>query len=228
MTRQEDGFTLEHLPRTVPVFPLAGVVLLPRSHLPLNIFEPRYLEMVNDAIAGERIIGVIQPAHHIDPEIVDDPEQKPPLVATGCAGRITSFSETGEGTMLITLSGIARFSVGAELETEKPYRIHEICYHQYRDDLRQGLGEDAVDRDGLLRAFRAFLEANNLKADWDVVNNSANEPLVNVLSILAPYGPKEKQALLEAPDLKARSEILVSLTEMALAQSGPGPLTTLQ
>ena len=208
------------LPQTIPVFPLCGALLLPRGQLPLNIFEPRYLAMINDAMAGERIIGMIQP----DPDIAealaqqDDANANPSLCGIGCAGRITSFTETGDGRVLITLTGISRFKMVEELKSTVPYRIAQIDAANYSDDFCAGAGQTDVDRDRLLDVFRCYLEAHNLDADWDSIESSSNEALVNALAMISPYGPKEKQAMLEAPDLCSRNEILIALTEMALVQ----------
>lgn len=208
------------LPATVPLFPLCGALLLPRGQLPLNIFEPRYLAMINDAMAGDRIIGMIQP----DPDVPEAPAQlespmgKPGLCAIGCAGRVTSFTETGDGRILITLTGISRFRIIKELESTVPYRIAQIDASAYPDDFSVGAGQTDVDRDRLLDVFRCYLEAHNLDADWESIETSSNEALVNALAMISPYGPKEKQAMLEAPDLSARNEILIALTEMALVQ----------
>mgnify|MGYP000089750734 CR=1 FL=1 len=206
----------EDLPRTIPVFPLTGCILLPRSALPLNIFEPRYLAMVNDAISGDRIIGIIQP------QAVEDNQESPSgktysLRQTGCAGRITAFSETEDGRILITLTGIARFDVVSEQKTTKPYRICEISARPYRDDFIPGHGQEAVDWDKFLRTLKSYLDARKLTADWQSIQRSPAEMLINTLSMISPYGPEEKQALLEAPDLKTRSEVLMALAQMDMA-----------
>lgn len=213
----------EDLPRVIPVFPLGSVLLLPRAELPLNIFEPRYLQMIEDALRGDRIIGVIQPA----PE-ADEDDAAPPLLRIGCAGRVTAFQETGDGRCLITLTGVARFRVVEELEPGTPYRQCRVALDAFPDDYVPHAGEEAVDRPALLVALRSYLETNGLEADWDGIERAPNEALVNALAMMSPYGPREKQALLEAPDLKMRAEILVAVTEMEIARSrGPGE-TTLQ
>ena len=197
----------------IPVFPLAGALLLPRGQMPLNIFEPRYLAMVDDALAGRRLIGMIQPdtAHTGD-------DAKPSLYRIGCVGRITQLGETGDGRYLIELTGIARFRVVEELSVPTPYRQCRVTYAPFADDFVAHKGEDSVDRRALLAALAAFLKANDLKADWDGIENAPNEALVNALAMMSPYGAAEKQALLEAPDLKTRAEILVAVTEMELAK----------
>lgn len=213
--------TAEDLPRAVPVFPLAGALLLPGGRMPLNIFEPRYLQMVDDAMAGQRLIGMIQP--RLDGSQRDDGE--PNLCDVGCIGRLTSLMETGDGRYLISLHGVARFRVAEEEKTQKPYRICSALV--FASDLVEETGKD-VDRVALLKAFRAYLEANSLEADWASISRAENATLVNALSMMAPYGPAEKQALLEAPDLKSRAETLIAITEMALARDFDDPGTMLQ
>ena len=203
------------LPHTLKIFPLAGVLLLPRSELPLNIFEPRYLSMIDDALSGDRLIGIIQP------EPGEESRAKPKLCQTGCAGRLTTYAETPDGRMLITLTGVSRFRIIAEHEAATPYRQVEPDFATYAGDLIEEQGDGGVDRSKLLKVFRDYLRANDLSADWDQVKDASNEALVNTLSVLAPYGPGDNQALLEAPDLGARAEVLIALTEMTLA-SGPG------
>jgi len=218
--------TPDDLPRRIPVFPLSGALLLPRAQLPLNIFEPRYLAMVDDALSGARIIGIIQPAQ----EAADAgrPASPPSLLATGCAGRLTAYAETPDDRMLITLTGIARFRILEEIPTAAPYRLVEADYAPFADDFVSNLGEDQVDRSALLKAFRDFLDAHNMGADWDEVAEASSETLVNTFSILSPFSPIEKQALLEASDLKTRADMLVALTEMALGAERGGIGTQLQ
>ena len=202
------------LPEVIPVFPLAGALLLPRGQMPLNIFEPRYVAMVDDALAGGRLIGMIQPdpAHR-------GTEVSPKLYRIGCVGRLTQFGETGDGRYLIELTGIARFSVSDELIVPTLYRQCRVDYAPFSDDFVPRKGEDGVDRKALLAALAAFLKANDLKADWDGIENAPNEALVNALAMMSPYGAAEKQAMLEAPDLKTRAEILVAVTEIELAKT---------
>ncbi|MFG1464057.1 LON peptidase substrate-binding domain-containing protein [Xanthobacter sp. DSM 24535] len=210
------------LPATLPVFPLSGALLLPRAELPLNIFEPRYLEMIDDALAGERLIAMVQPD-----ESKPEGANGPALFQVGCVGRITQFGETGDGRYLITLSGICRFKVGEELAVETPYRQIVIDASGFASDFQESAGEDEVDRTALLSALAAFLEANQLEADWDGIQQAGTETLVNALSVMSPYGALEKQALLEAKDLKARAEMLVAITQMMLARmpgDGEAPL----
>ncbi|HET9902299.1 MAG TPA: LON peptidase substrate-binding domain-containing protein [Xanthobacteraceae bacterium] len=209
------------LPEIIPVFPLPGALLLPRGQMPLNIFEPRYLAMVDDAMADRhRLIGMIQPNG-------SEPSERPPLYAVGGVGRITQLAETGDGRYLIQLTGIARFRVVEELTVGTAYRQCRVTYAPYADDFVARRGEELVDRKAVLEALSAFLRANHLKADWAGIEGAPNEALVNALSMMSPYGPAEKQALLEAPDLKTRAEILVAVTEIELAKkraSGETPL----
>lgn len=206
--------SIEALPQNVPVFPLEGVVLLPRGHLPLNIFEPRYLQMFDDALGRGRLIGIIQPRD--DREELADKE--PALHQVGCLGRVTSFSETDDGRMIISLTGVARFQVAEELDVTTPYRQIRADYRPYEADLIPDVGGIDVNRDGVLDVLRRYLELNGMQADWDAIEASGNEALVNSLCIISPYGGAEKQALLEAPSLGERAEILIALTEMVLAQ----------
>ncbi|HLI98658.1 MAG TPA: LON peptidase substrate-binding domain-containing protein [Bradyrhizobium sp.] len=212
------------LPEIIPVFPLSGALLLPRGQMPLNIFEPRYLAMVDDAFRdGHRLIGMIQPdvSHSQD-------ETHPKLFRVGCAGRITQFAESGDGRYILELTGIARFKVVAEETVLTPYRQCKVDYFPYLDDFTARKGEEAVNREALLAALTEFLKANNLKVDWEGIESAPNEALVNALAMMSPYGPPEKQALLEAPDLKTRAEILIAVTEMDLAKKRTSNDTGLQ
>jgi hypothetical protein len=212
------------LPEIIPVFPLPGALLLPRGQLPLNIFEPRYLVMIDDALHdARRLIGMIQP----DPSH-PGPEDKPALYKVGCVGRITQIAETGDNRYLIQLTGIARFRLEEELAVATPYRQCRVSYAPFADDFIGHKGEDAVDRTTLLAALAAFLKANNLKTDWEGIENAPNEALVNALAMMSPYGAAEKQAMLEAPDLKTRAEILIAVTEIELAKKSTGGETPLQ
>lgn len=211
----------EDLPRRIPVFPLPGALLLPRGQMPLNIFEPRYLQMIDDAIRGDRIIGMIQPDM---PE--GDSGTTPKLFDIGCAGRVTQFAETGDGRLIITLTGVARFRIVEEAVVTTPYRQCDVDFGAFPIDFTARAGEDDVDRDSLIHALRRFVKANKLDVDWDDVGQAPNEALVNALSMMSPYGVKEKQALLEAPTLKARAEFLVAITEFELARRSGGSENT--
>lgn len=206
---------------------MRGVILLPRSSLPLNVFEPRYLALVNDALAGDRIIGIVQPHSSAgDAESPEGPDV--PLRTIGTAGRLTAFQETDDNRILISLSGVARFEILAEVETDKPYRSCQVSFEKFQDDFVRGAGEDEVDRKRLVTVLKAYLKANKLNADWESIDRSANELLVNTLSVISPYGPEEKQALLEAESLKRRAEILIALAEMELAAPDSDSGSTLQ
>jgi Lon protease-like protein len=211
------------LPDELPLFPLPAVLLLPRGEMPLNIFEPRYLAMFDDALAGSRLIGMIQPEFDAEEDAAH-----PTLVDVGCAGRITGYQETGDGRYLVTLTGVCRFRVSRELSVKTPYRQCQPLFDEFAQDLIPGSGEDAVDRDALMKTLRAYLEANQLEADWSGIRGASNEALVNALSMMSPYGAREKQALLEAPDLRNRAEILVAVTEMELAKTRSDTESSLQ
>ncbi|MCA0431953.1 MAG: LON peptidase substrate-binding domain-containing protein [Proteobacteria bacterium] len=204
--------TVADLPGRIPLFPLAGALLLPRADLPLTIFEPRYLAMVEDAMAGNRIIGMIQP-------VSGDESDKPTLLKVGCAGRITSYAEAPENRLLISLTGICRFELVAEHDVTTAYRQADVTYGNFAADLISDNGARAVNRDALITAFRQYLEANNMSANWEEVEQIPTEALVNTLSQLAPYPAPEKQALLEASDLRTRADMLIAMTELSLSRS---------
>jgi Lon protease-like protein len=175
----------------------------------------------------DRLIGVVQPA----PEAgaAESPQGKSfPLRAVGCAGRIVAFTEGEGGRLTVELSGVARFKLAGDVETEAPFRTAAIAFSPYEADFVCGHGEEAVDRPRLLATLRSYLAANGLKADWGRINGASTEKLVNTLAILSPYGPEEKQALLEAEDLRARADALVALAEMELAARDDGSGTSLQ
>jgi Lon protease-like protein len=211
------------LPDCIAVFPLAGVLLLSGGHLPLNVYEPRYLSLIDDALKGNRLIGVIQP---VFTETEESPQGTPELCKVGTLGRITTFGETGDGRYVIDVSGICRFRLMDEMSQHHAYRKFHIA--PFMSDLTEPEDDPAVDRDALLRAFRAYLDAHKLEVDWEAVTKTSNRTLVNSLSMMAPFGPREKQALLEAPDLKNRAETLVAMTEMVLARSFGDAAKTLQ
>jgi Lon protease-like protein len=212
-----EGLSFDQLPRALPIFPLAGVLLLPGGKLPLNIFEPRYLAMTRDAMAGSRMIGMVQP---LDPK---SRAKAPEIYLTGCAGKITSFSETDDGRFQITLTGICRFAVVEELGVTTAYRQVLASFARYRDDLSGGADPDAVQRQRLLPALKAYLEFASIPADWKAIERAPNDALVNSLAMVCPFEPSEKQALLEAHDLAERSRVMTALIEMALLQRVGGP-----
>ena len=200
---------LGDLPATLPVFPLTGVLLLPRGLLPLNVFEPRYLAMIDAAFTGSRLIGMIQPTMH------EDKNLRPPLSHVGCAGRITSYQETDDGRYVIALTGICRFAVAEELQVETPYRQIRPDYAPFAGDLVENVNAQDFPRDRLAVALRDYLSQRDLKADWESVMSAPAESLVNALSMTCPFEPAEKQALLEARTLPERADTLVALLEMA-------------
>jgi uncharacterized protein len=223
---------LQDLPTEVPVFPLRGCILLPRSGLPLNIFEPRYLAMLNDALAGNRLIAIVQPARAASVEATadEDAPEGSAVALRGVAGigRIMAFQELEDGRMIVSLTGVARCRLTTEVHTTNLYRTFRVDTEAFAGDLQAGKDENAVPREDLLATLKRFLEARNLKADWASISKSGNEQLVNSLSVMSPYGPEEKQALLEAATLKARAEMLVALAEMELATRGGGSGSTIQ
>ena len=209
------------LPAVIPVFPLPGALLLPRGQMPLNIFEPRYLAMIDAALAGPRVVGMAQPQDEAGDGV-------PSLYRVGCAGRIVQLAETGDGRYLVTLTGISRFEIGEEVAGPTPFRRFRVSFEPFAADFRARAGEDEVDRPAVLGALKKFTEATGIAMDWDGVDKTPNEALVNALSMMCPFGVREKQALLEAPDLKVRAETLVALTEIELARSGADGQSTLQ
>jgi len=211
------------LPEIIPVFPLPGALLLPRGQMPLNIFEPRYLAMIDDALKGDRMIGMVQPDADNGGSA-----NVPRLYHVGCAGRITQFAETGDGRYLVTLIGVSRFRVLEELGTTTPYRQCRVGFDDFALDFTARAGEDDVDRAGVVKALRDFVQAADVRVDWQGIEEAPNEALVNALCMMSPFGVREKQALLEAEDLKTRAEVLIALTEIELARSGSGSDNTLQ
>jgi Lon protease-like protein len=199
---------IDDLPQVIPVFPLDGAMLLPGGELPLQIFEPRYLNMVDDAMAGDRIIGMIQTR--------GGDRTRPTLAAVGCAGRITSFNETSDGRYLITLTGVCRFDAGEELSLKTPYRQLRARYERYTGDLGRDEAAEASDdvRGRFASALKRYLNRRELDIDWDTAIQAPLEPLVNSLAMGLPFEPAEKQALLEAPDLAGRFEALTALLEI--------------
>jgi Lon protease-like protein len=201
------------LPDTLPIFPLTGVLLLPRGRLPLNIFEPRYLAMTRDALGGERLIGMVQPS---------EPQRdnrgggaiNPPVYPVGCAGRITAFSETDDGRYLLTLTGVSRFRIRDELPLLSGYRRIVAEWQPFAHDVDTPTGSE-FDRDRFIRGLKGFFTQRQISADWEAIEKAAGEHLINSIAMLCPFAPSEKQALLEAPDLDERARLLITLVEMA-------------
>ena len=205
------------LPDTIAIFPLPGAILLPRSRLPLHIFEPRYLAMVEDCLKSDhRMIGMIQPRTSSGKT---GQGGVAPLSSVGCAGRISSFSETDDGRYMITLAGISRFRVAAEVAGFVPYRRCTVDWSDFADDLRAEDGKADFARDDFMEKLARYLKQRNLGVDWSSLKEAEDELLVNALSILCPFAPEEKQALLEAQTLSDRRRVLETLISFSL-QSG--------
>jgi uncharacterized protein len=208
-------FSLADLPAIIPIFPLPGALLLPRARLPLNIFEPRYLAMLDDTLKTDhRLIGMIQPI------VMPEGKASGRLHQIGCAGRVTSLQETDDGRYLITLSGVSRFRLGALQEGFSPYRRASVDWSSFERDLGRAERDPAFDRDAFLEVLARFFATAQLNSDWDALRRADEELLVNSLSMLCPFDPEEKQALLEAPTLANRRETLVTLMEFALRSGG--------
>ena len=207
------------LPEIVPIFPLSGVLLLPRGRLPLNVFEPRYLNMTRDALADpDPYIGIVQPRR---PER-QHPDDRPAVYGTGCLGRITAHREIEGGQLLVSLAGVSRFDIVRELPEHRLYRRAAVDYRPYRADLRTE-ATGAIDRDRLLATLKGYFPAQGLAADWDAINDSSDEYLVTGLSMVCPFTPREKQALLESPDMRERCRVIIALMEMSmLGEQGEG------
>lgn len=202
------------LPQLIPVFPLDGALLLPGGELPLQIFEPRYLNMVDDVMAGDRVIGMIQTR--------GGDRQRPSLASVGCLGRITSYAETADGRYLITLTGVCRFELGEELNLKTPYRQVRASYDRFESDLAEDGAEEApLDvRTRFAKALKRYLNHRELDIDWETATTAPLEPLVNSLAMGLPFDPAEKQALLEAPDLTDRFDALTTLLEIDCLEDG--------
>ena len=203
------------LPDTLPVFPLKSAFLLPTGQLPLNIFEPRYLQMIEDALKNARMIGMIQPANE---------DEKPALVKTGCAGKIIEFSETSDGRYLITLAGSYRFNVYEEMDTSKLYRIVKPDWTPYESDHKAHRCLD-LNRERLKALLKEYFTNEGMDCDWAAVDGAPDGKLITCLSMVCPFEAKEKQALLEAPCCKTRAELFLGMLEMAVnAQKSGGGL----
>lgn len=212
-------FNLADLPETVPIFPLPGALLLPRARLPLNLFEPRYLAMLEDVLkTPHRLIGMIQPIAM--PEGRGEGRSAGRLHRIGCAGRVTAFQETEDGRYMITLSGVSRYRMVEAVEGFAPYRRATVDWSSFERDLGRTEGDDDFDRKAFLKVLARFFETAQLSSDWDSLKEAEAELLINSLSILCPFDPEEKQALLEAPTLSNRRETLVTLMEFALRSGG--------
>lgn len=208
--------SISDLPDTIPVFPLPGALLLPRARLPLHIFEPRYLAMLEDTMkTPTRLIGMIQP-HDGQMGSANG------LHAIGCAGRLTAFSETEDGRYMVTLSGISRFRVTEEIDGFTPYRRCKVSWTGFDRDTGPVEKDPALNRETFFPALRAYFESEDLRTDWESLEEAEDELLINSLSMLCPFEPEDKQALLEAPSLETRRETLVTLIEFSLRGGGGG------
>ena len=206
---------ISNLPAVIPVFPLSGVILLPRTKLPLNIFEPRYLALVDDAMDHYRLIGMIQPRN-----ASTEGTKNPPLADVGCVGRITEYNETDDGRYLITLTGIARFQVSGERESKNAFRQIAADYASFAGDLLS-TEDPPIPRGRLLSALKPYLSDRAMQTDWKSIEEAPAETLVDALCMLCPFEPSEKQALLEAAGLKERVDALITLLEIANASAMP-------
>ncbi|HWU18825.1 MAG TPA: LON peptidase substrate-binding domain-containing protein [Devosia sp.] len=204
------------LPKSVPVFPLTGALLLPFSHRPLNIFEPRYIEMVDAALRGDRLIGLIQPEDTSE----ESPKGRSPLQSIGCLGRITHFEESGEGRYFIILEGVTRFRLAHELTVMTPYRQAVIAAEDFATDFARDFGEEAVDRDRFIKMMRDYAEFANIDLNFEEIERTGTADLVNFCCMVSPYGAAEKQVLLEARTLEQRAETLIAMTEYEMARGG--------
>lgn len=210
------------LPANLPLFPLSGALLLPFSHRPLNVFEPRYVEMVDRALGGERLIGLIQPVDTSE----ESPRGRAPLQKVGTVGRLTHWEDNGEGRYFIILEGLCRFELKTELTVMTPYRQGTIDAAPFAADFTHALGEAEVDRPRFLKMMRDYAEFGNFELNWDEIEKTGTADLVNFCCMVSPYGPREKQVLLEANTLLARAETLIALAEveMAKGQNAAAPL----
>ena len=210
------------LPGTLPIFPLPGALLLPGGDLPLNIFEPRYLEMVSTALSGNRLIGMIQP-RNMETERELDPAGSVPdseLYEVGCAGRITSFLEVENNQVQIILTGICRFKISQEVSSQSPFRVVRADYDEFLVDLTDENETIGEDRERLLASLRRFLDARSMQADWNEIREVSTSTLINTLSMIGSFSAGEKQALLEAPNLKQRTRTLMALADMSTGPDG--------
>ena len=206
------------LPATVPLFPLTGALLLPFSRRPLNIFEPRYVEMIDHALKGDRLIGLIQPQDTTE----ESPQGLVPLQRIGTVGRITHFEEVEEARYFVVLEGLSRFELIKELPVMTPFRRGMIIATDFAQDFERTFGEERVDRPRFLKMMRDYAEFGNFDLDWDEIEKTGTADLVNFCCMVSPYGAAEKQALLEAGSLEARAETLIAMAEVEMAKGGKG------
>ncbi len=215
----DDDLPARALPEELPIFPLNGVLLLPGATLPLNIFEPRYLNMIEDALGSGRMIGMVQPLGGNDDTLVESPTDDPAIYDVGCAGRIISFNETSDGRFTITLLGISRFSVIDELPLYDGYRRVVTDYEAYFSDLDDDMST-IIGRDALLKTVQTYLGTTGIEVDWSALENAPDSALITTLSILCPFGASEKQALLECHDTRERATLLGNLMDLNIHAGG--------
>jgi Lon protease-like protein len=206
------------LPPHIPLFPLSGALLLPFSQRPLNVFEPRYVEMVDTALAGNRLIGLIQPEDTAE----ESPRGRAPLQKIGTVGRLTHWEENGEGRYFIILEGLARFELVSEMTVMTPYRQAIVSSENFSLDFARAFGEEAVDRPRFLKMMKDYAEFANFELNWDEIDKTGTADLVNFCCMVSPYGAKEKQVLLEARSLEDRAETLIAMAEYEMAKGGAG------
>lgn len=210
--------SVSDLPGTIALFPLSRALLLPGTHRPLNVFEPRFVQMVDDVLAGDRVIGLIQPRDASQ----EAPRGPVPLEDVGCIGRIIHFEEQAENRYFIILEGVCRFRPAQELDVETPYRQVRIATDDFADDFTPHEGEEAIDRERLVGVLRAYAEFSNIEVDWEEIAQMGTGELIDLAAMLTPYGPREKQALLEATTLSHRAETLIALAEVEMARASTG------
>jgi len=213
MTRHPFDPEAEDLPTELALFPLTGALLLPRGRLPLNIFEPRYLAMTRHALAHGRMVGLVQPMAEGQAGL--SAPDATPLYQTGCAGRIVSFQESDDGRYVLTLRGVCRFSIAAELTMQDGFRRARPDFSGFLDDLAEA-PNGMIDRERLLASLRGYFDLQNIEADWDSIERTPDERLVTTIAMVCPFDAGEKQALLESRDLAGRSKMLIGLVESAL------------
>jgi Lon protease-like protein len=206
------------LPAAIPLFPLSGALLLPYSHRPLNVFEPRYVEMVDTALAGNRLIGLIQPEDTSE----ESPRGRAPLQTIGTVGRLTHWEENGEARYFIILEGVTRFELVSELTVLTPYRQATIDASAFASDFTPDFGEEEVDRERFLKMMKDYAEFANFELNWDEIKKTGTADLVNFGCMVSPYGAREKQMMLEARSLRDRAETLIALAEVEMAKGGSG------
>jgi len=217
-------FVLDDLPSTLPIFPLSGAILLPKGHLPLNVFEGRYLEMVHYARAGNGLIGMIQPqiphgAEEEGDDMLGTARRNRPLYKTGCVGMISDFDEKDDGRVELVLTGLCRFDMIRELPKKRLFREAEVSYARFGRDCAEVARSDKIDRKRLVLTIEAFLKRQGISAHWETFETACDEELINSFAMICPFEPAEKQALLETVDLRARLEMMIQIMAFSLSGS---------